>query len=137
MKLENRNIKTRFRYGLLIVAVIAAGILSRRIAFVPLITGDVLYAVMMFFMIKFLLIHAGKRKVAAISLSVCCLIELSQLYDAVWINQIRNTTLGGLVLGHGFLWSDILAYTAGTALCLLVLYAGKRRTGFKTDAPLR
>eukprot|EP01133_Synstelium_polycarpum_P002833 gene2833-3255_t len=137
MKLENRNIKTRFRYGLLIVAVIAAGILSRRIAFVPLITGDVLYAVMMFLMVKFLMIPADNRKVAAISLGICYLIEISQLYDAVWINQIRNTTLGGLVLGHGFLWSDILAYTAGTALCLLVLYVGKRRTGFKADATLR
>lgn len=29
-------------------------------------------------------------------------IEFSQLYHAEWIDQIRDTSLGGLVLGYGF-----------------------------------
>ena len=44
------------------------------------------------------------------------LIEISQLYHAPWIDAIRSTALGGLVLGFGFLWSDILCYTVGVLL---------------------
>ena len=54
----------------------------------------------------------------ALSFSYC--IEISQLYQADWINAIRGTTLGALVLGHGFLWSDILCYTVGVGLAILI-----------------
>lgn len=53
--------------------------------------------------------------VALLSLAVCYLVEFSQLYQAPWIITIRRTLPGRLVLGHGFLWSDLLAYTAGIA----------------------
>jgi hypothetical protein len=43
-------------------------------------------------------------------------IELSQLYQSPWIHDIRSYKLGGLILGHGFLWSDLLAYSMGIAL---------------------
>jgi hypothetical protein len=29
------------------------------------------------------------------------------------LNQWRRTTIGGLILGFGFLWSDFLMYTIG------------------------
>ena len=86
-----------------------------------------LYAVMMFLLVKMLLIRFSYQKVALISLSVCFLIEFSQLYNATWINNIRNTTLGALVLGHGFLWSDIVAYTIGTVICMLIVTARRHR----------
>ena len=41
------------------------------------------------------------------------MIELSQLYHAPWIDAIRRTRLGGLVLGYGFLWSDLACYAVG------------------------
>lgn len=40
-------------------------------------------------------------------------IEFSQLYHADWIDGLRNTTLGALVLGSGFAWLDILYYAIG------------------------
>ena len=46
--------------------------------------------------------------------------ETSQLYHAPWIDRIRATTLGGLVLGFGFLWSDIACYTVGVACAMCV-----------------
>ena len=109
----------RIIYALLVLIVIALGILSRRVTVIPLIVGDILYAVMMFLLIRFLLIQFRYWKVALISLSICYFIEISQLYRAPWINQIRNTTFGALVLGNGFLWSDIIAYMIGTAICML------------------
>ena len=51
-----------------------------------------------------------------VALSFSYLIEVSQLYHAPWIDSIRATTLGGLVLGFGFLWSDIACYTVGVTL---------------------
>ena len=41
------------------------------------------------------------------------LIEFSQLYQADWINQIRASTLGGLVLGYGFFIQDLVSYAIG------------------------
>ncbi len=42
------------------------------------------------------------KKLAFISLMFCYGIEASQLYHAEWIDSMRATTLGGLVLGYGF-----------------------------------
>jgi len=56
------------------------------------------------------------KTIALIGISFCYLIELSQLYQANWINEIRRTTLGGLVLGYGFLWSDLVAYFIGISV---------------------
>ncbi len=95
---------------------------------IPPIVGDILYAVMMFLIIRFLLINSKLQQIAIISLSICYCIELAQLYQATWITQIRNTTPGALVLGRGFLWSDMLAYTIGVGLCTLTALFSSRRT---------
>ncbi|MDO4536447.1 MAG: DUF2809 domain-containing protein, partial [Clostridium perfringens] len=59
----------------------------------------------------------------------------SQIYHAPWIDSIRNTTLGGLVLGFGFLWSDILCYTIGiaigVALDVIISIRLKKKVGLK------
>lgn len=120
MKQLNRNFRIRLIYALLVLIVIALGLLSRKTAIIPPIAGDILYAIMMFLLIKFLFIRLRSGNVAIISLLICYSIELSQLYSAPWINELRNNRLGALILGHGFLWSDIAAYTIGTAICLLI-----------------
>ena len=75
--------------------------------------GDALYALMFFFIIGFVFPKFSTIKVALIALSFCLAIEISQLYHAEWIDTIRHTRIGGLVLGFGFLWSDLLSYTFG------------------------
>lgn len=126
---ERLSIRKRVNYALLVLVVIALGILSRKIDGIPLIFGDVLYAVMMFFLIKFLLIQLQYWKVALISLSICYFIEIGQLYHAPWINEIRSTTLGALVLGSGFLWSDMIAYTVGVGICMF--FSAKLKVDFR------
>ena len=32
---------------------------------------------------------------------------------APWLEALRRTTLGGLVLGFGFLWTDFVCYATG------------------------
>ncbi len=63
---------------------------------------------------------ASPIKIGIGALSFAYLIEVSQLYQANWIVAIRNTTLGSLVLGHGFLWSDLVCYTVGIGLAFLL-----------------
>ncbi|WP_430906166.1 DUF2809 domain-containing protein [Maribacter sp. 2-571] len=69
-------------YGLLVVLTIGAGLLSRT-PYVPALLypyiGDVLYALMMYFLVGFCAIRATPLKVAVISLAICFGIEFGQL----------------------------------------------------------
>lgn len=81
--------------------------------FVSQHAGDAIWAMMVYFGFRFLFVQ--KSIVAALFLSLLFSygIEFSQLYQADWMNSIRNTTLGALILGKGFLWIDLLRYTLG------------------------
>ena len=52
-------------------------------------------------------------------------VELSQIYQAEWINAIRDTRIGGLILGFGFKGSDLLCYTLGCGLGVLGEFLAK------------
>ena len=112
--------KARLKYILLIVFIIILGLLSRRTTIIPSLTGDALYATMMFFIVRFCLMKSTTKKVAIISLGICFAIECSQLYQATWINDIRKTLPGRLILGQGFLWNDLPAYVAGVLLGVII-----------------
>ena len=58
--------------------------------------------------------------VAILALLVCFAIELSQLYHESWIDNIRANRLGGLILGSGFLYSDLLSYSIGVTGAFLL-----------------
>jgi len=101
------------------------GLLSRKMSactldFVKLYLGDILWAMMVYFGCRFLFVNMRKRVACVLALVFSYLIEISQLYHAPWIDSIRATALGGLVLGFGFLWSDILCYTVGVLLGIIV-----------------
>jgi hypothetical protein len=100
--------------------VIFSGLISRKIAYqlpdlLNLYLGDALWAFMIFLIFGFLFPETPTFYITLAALSFCFLIETSQLYHAKWIDTIRQTTPGGLILGYGFLWSDILAYSIGVA----------------------
>jgi hypothetical protein len=96
------------------------GIASRRYArllpaFVAAFAGDTLWALVAFLGIGLLWRRASPWRVASLAMIFSVVIELSQLYHAVWIDSIRHTRVGGWVLGFGFLWSDIACYAVGVA----------------------
>lgn len=64
-------------------------------------------------------IGAG-RHALAVAIGVAWGVELSQLYHAPWIDAIRTTIPGRLVLGTTFNWPDLPAYAVGIALGSLV-----------------
>jgi hypothetical protein len=112
--------KQKYKYAITILIIIIMGLLSRKMTVLPAATGDALYATMMYFMVRFFMVRHKIKKIAIISLTICFAIECSQLYKAPWINNIRMTLPGRLILGQGFLWSDLLAYVSGVALACLI-----------------
>ena len=111
----NRN---RYIYLLLLVITIAAGLASRHFAgylphWINLYLGDTLWALMVFLLFGIFFNKKSTVWVAVAALLFSFGIEISQLYHSSWIDSLRSYPLGGLVLGFGFLWSDLLCYTAG------------------------
>lgn len=116
--------KRRLVYMLFAILTMLVGLASRRFrqqlpTFIGEYSGDVLWALMLFLVVSFVL--AGRPLFLRwfISLILVFAVEVSQLYHAPWIDGIRSTTLGGLVLGFGFLWSDLVCYLVGIAAGVL------------------
>lgn len=110
--------KKRAIYFSITLLTILLGLASRKFMFIfpdpiaPYI-GDALWAMMVYFGFRFLLPNGTCLKTLLLAFIFSYLIEFSQLYQADWINQIRATTLGGLVLGYGFLVEDLISYAIG------------------------
>ena len=66
---------------------------------------------MIYSIVHFFIYPNNKIFKFTIPLSICFIIELSQLIDSNRLNTLRHTTLGRYTLGEGFLWSDLLCYT--------------------------
>jgi hypothetical protein len=111
---------SRSTYFILIIATIITGLLSRHFAFIPLFIGDILWALMVYLIMRFLFVTRPVKFIVLASLLFCYGIEFSQLYKSLWINDLRHTLFGRLVLGEGFLWSDLLCYTVGVGIGIWV-----------------
>jgi hypothetical protein len=114
-------IRTRFVYIITTTVVVLAGLAFRKYrGLLPSLlaeyTGDTLWALMVFLLVSTLLAGRSITTRAGISLALAFLVELSQLYHAPWIDSIRQTTRGGLVLGFGFRWTDLVCYAVDVTL---------------------
>ena len=125
----------RFLYSIVGCLVVALGLASRRYAaalpaFVAEYAGDTLWASMAFVGIGLLAPRWPSLRVAFAALALSYAVEVSQLYHAPWIDTIRSTRIGALVLGYGFLWSDLVCYTVGVALAVVTewTFTSRRRT---------
>ncbi len=121
-KLRRRN--PLFQIVLIALASLL-GIGSRRYAhalpwFIAAYAGDTLWALAAFLGFGLILPKATTRMVAILAMAFSVVIELSQLYHAPWIDSIRHTIIGGLILGFGFLWSDLACYAVGVGLGALI-----------------
>jgi hypothetical protein len=113
--------RSRSVYALLLVLTVAAGLGSRRYGahlppFVAAYAGDTLWALSVFLIVALLAPRRPTVWIAAVALALSYADEFSQLYRALWLDAVRATMPGALLLGHGFLWSDLACYTAGVAV---------------------
>ena len=116
--------RNRILYLILTIITIILGLLSRKVQGLPQIissySGDALWALMVFFLFSFLFNKKSTIFILVISIIFSYGIEISQLYHAPWIDSIRATTLGGLILGFGFLWRDLICYTVGIVIGAII-----------------
>lgn len=101
-----------------IILLIPIGLISRRIGWIPAETGDALWAMMVFCLWRIVLHNKKLPTVAIVSLAHCYLVEFSQMITWRWLVSFRQTFIGHMMLGQGFLWIDLLAYSIG----IIVIY---------------
>ncbi len=115
--------RNRIVYGLLVIGTLLLGLGSRHffgeVPFIKNYVGDVLWALMIYFGVALLFNKWPASVVAFATVAFSFSIEISQLYHAPWIDGVRATRLGGLILGFSFLWSDLLCYCLGVLIGVL------------------
>jgi len=122
---------------LVIVVSAILGIGSRKYGnylpkFIAAYTGDTMWALAFFAFFRMLFPHKRNWEIALLTFDFSCLIELSQLWHTVWLEKIRSTFFGGLLLGFGFRYSDLFCYFSGSFLGLLIFSLCKSRKRNKT-----
>ncbi|MEF2248018.1 ribosomal maturation YjgA family protein [Paenibacillus sp. IITD108] len=119
------RIKVRLAYIVATCFILVAGLSTRIFSkslphFVVEHFGDALWAAMIYCVIRVILIKKSIEWSLLLSIMFCIVIEVSQLYQADWINAIRGNVLGGLILGKGFLYIDLVRYAIGILVMYLV-----------------
>ena len=82
--------------------------------------GDIIWSGQFLFLVRIIFKRTPLLKLACINYILGVLVEVSQLYHALWINNIRSTSVGAALLGRGFLWSDLACYAAGTLIAYFI-----------------
>jgi hypothetical protein len=114
--------KARSKFSLIfcIFLTTALGLASRQWSLFPNIfgkyPGDALWSLMVYFGWALLKPKTQPIKIGLYALMTSFLIEFAQLIQTPWLNSIRHTTLGHLLLGTTFSPSDLAAYSIG--LCI-------------------
>lgn len=128
--------RNRWLYAFLVGLVMILGLSSRRFGamlpeFVADHAGDALWALLVFLGFGWLFARHSTWVVGGMAIGFATGIEISQMWQPPWLEAVRNTTLGGLILGHGFLWIDLVRYTAGVALGMFAEFVWFRFKGQK------
>ncbi len=118
--------RSRVKLFLLLLLIVAAGLFSRSEhasvlpVFLQTYAGDTLWALALYIFLAFISPSAGSKELMMLSVIIAFSVEFSQLYQAEWINSVRHTRAGGLILGFGFKWSDLLCYSSGILLGFVI-----------------
>lgn len=84
--------------------------------FISAYAGDTMWALAFFALFHLLFPDLRLTKILLLNLAFAFLIEISQLWHPVWLDAIRHTLPGGLLLGFGFLWTDLVCYIVGSLI---------------------
>ncbi len=102
---------------------IALGLLSRKVGFLPDCFGDALWAMTVYCCWRIILVNKSRLVSAAAALITSFAVEFSQLLTPDWLVKVRSTFLGHMLLGQGFLWTDLIAYAVGVLIVFLITSA--------------
>lgn len=115
--------RNRGQITLCISLCILLGLLSRSTLPLPVFFrtygGDTLWASMFYFIFLWLWPKQKAALIFVITVLFAFVIECSQMIDVAWLNALRQTPLR-LLLGQGFLISDLLCYVVGAVLAYVL-----------------
>lgn len=86
------------------------------------VSGDALWGMMIAWGVGTLLPYVGVAARAMLAYGVCLVVETSQLIHVPWLDAVRATKLGHLVLGSDFDGRDLLAYAVGVLVAVALEY---------------
>jgi len=123
---------SRATYVVLALGTIAVGLLVHRATSgldlaMRDVLGDALWAAMMLWWVSAAAPNARLVSRLAAAFGICVLVELSQFIHAPFIETMRLTTLGHLVLGSDFDPRDLAAYALGVSAAALLEWVVLRR----------
>ncbi|HXL58118.1 MAG TPA: DUF2809 domain-containing protein [Chitinophagaceae bacterium] len=116
-------IKRRIVYFLLFAFCIWLALATRKHSewFYPFIAkygGDTIWAGEFLFFLHMIFPKAKLLTLAVCNYLLGVIVEVSQLWHTPWLDTIRHTKVGKLMLGLGFMWSDLVCYAVGTLMAL-------------------
>lgn len=118
----------RVRYLGLAVATIVVGLIVHLGAVLPPtardVLGDALWAMMVVWWMGVAAPRLPLRTRGLAALAVCVAVEISQQHHTPFLDALRRTLPGHLVLGSGYDPRDFLAYAAGVAVAVVLARFG-------------
>jgi hypothetical protein len=116
--------RNRIVYALLFLLTIFVGLASRKFAahLPPLLAknaGDILYAIMAFWLVSFLFPRLSTRHAAFAAGLFCFGIEFLKFVQTPWLITARHSSAGALVFGRGFHVVNLLCYALGVTAAAL------------------
>jgi hypothetical protein len=126
--------RSRLRLTIALSIVIVLGLSSRKFAdslpaFIADHAGDALWTVAIYLALAFLAPRWPPLKLFLLAFGISIAVELSQLIDVAWLNALRDTLPGRLLLGVGFLWIDLVRYFCGAAFAFTIDHTMVRSRG--------
>lgn len=88
--------------------------------------GPASVAYEVFFMLLAYIVVPRRGAITPVAVTVCLAtitLEFLQLWHPFWLEALRSTFLGQMILGHHFSWLDLPAYPIGCMLGWLLLHA--------------
>lgn len=124
--------RSRLTYACATILVVIPGLFTRsrwmpRPGFVAEFGGDTLWALMVFWIVGLLFPAISTARAAMVAGGFAGLIEFSQMLHTPWLDGLRANWAARLVLGQGFLWSDLVCYAAGIAVGVVLELALRAR----------
>jgi len=124
--------RRRLTYAALLFLTVAVGLASRKFSYLlpwwlAKNAGDVLYAVMAFWLAGLLLPRLSTPRAALATLLFCFGIEFLKFWRTPALETLRHSSGGALVFGRGFHGSNLACYTLGVLLAAGVEVLLRRR----------